>query len=809
MTLCMTCCATCAMAGECTVQEPTYTGPPYNGTESCRTAMETAFGVWGLPTDGDLCGWPGIVCRSGRLVGLTARAIGQLPSNLAECTSLEGVDLFVFGSAIATLRDTRISRDYNNTAVAHEVSTMPPEWAAWSNLTSFRLSGLIRGTLPPQWAEWTKLESFHVGPEASSDEMVFDRWEDGVTGPLPPEYAAWIDLNYFNASRLHLTGTLPPNYASWTRLAIFEVKHCKFSGELPPAYSAWRNLRSLDVSSNMLVGALPPEYSALTSLQSFAADTNFFAGELPPAYAAWRQLSSFSVRWNALRGELPPAYGAWTVLKRFNVKENMLTGPFPTAYKSWTRLERFQASGNRFWSTLPPEYASWTSIDIFEVGHQEDTWGVTFSYAPISQYQYEPQQLPAEYASWTRIRLFRADNTGLQTALPPELGAWANIEDFTLRGSALTGSLPPEYGAWTKIRSFYATPYYPNTGLKGSIPASYANWSNIREFSVANSHVGDNLRGGVVVPKAPICRQGHLTVFSEGRILASWDRWHPGLVSGVGFTCIPCRYGTFYTELAGGTRACVPCGLSTYGDRTGLVGPDECKLCPAGTFGTRPGLTSAVDCTPCEVGSFRAATRVEVCEACPVGMITAGVGAASAEACICGQGSYAEGGSCVLCGFLSTTSGQGHRSADDCTMSSYGIIVLGCSVAAAVLVPMLLVGALLKRRLSQARQEVKAMLELCMDFVIRVDAQGNVLGGSGKQDFCAKFGKAGTATLLADRTSAVELGRIRAFLASTVRLRLPQKIQATLRAAHDIDVECNLFGVCSSAGSTLVGVQVR
>jgi len=173
----------------------------------------------------------------------------------------------------------------------NQLTSLPPEVAQLTDLSSLDLRGNQLTSLPPDVAQLKNLLYLDLrGNQLSS---------------LPPEVAKLTNLQGLDLSWNQLT-SLPPEVGQLTNLQVLDLRRNQLSS-LPPAVAQLTNLRWLDLSGNQL-SSLPPAVAQLTNLRQLWLSGN--------------QLTS-----------LPPEIGQLLHLRELDVKGNPLTSPPPEIVK--------------------------------------------------------------------------------------------------------------------------------------------------------------------------------------------------------------------------------------------------------------------------------------------------------------------------------------------------------------------------------------------------------------------------------------------------------------------------------------------
>ncbi len=170
--------------------------------------------------------------------------------------------------------------------MGYEDALQKIEKVARDGATELDLSHNQLTTLPPEIAELTSLTTLNL-------------WDNQLT-TLPPEIAELTSLTTLHLSRNQLT-TLPPEIAELTSLTTLDLTGNQLT-TLPPEIAELTSLTTLNLWGNQLT-TLPPEIAELTSLTTL----NLWGNQLttfPPEIAELTSLTELDLRDNPL--PIPP-----------------------------------------------------------------------------------------------------------------------------------------------------------------------------------------------------------------------------------------------------------------------------------------------------------------------------------------------------------------------------------------------------------------------------------------------------------------------------------------------------------------------
>ena len=216
-------------------------------------------------------------------------------------------------------------------------STLPAAYSNWTLLQHFTAVGSV----PIE----ASLANFNVIPFPYTSSSIRT---GQLHGTLPPEYGAWSNLTSFAVANNRLTGTIPLTYGltwgsklqylylqqnnftgapltdvtignislslmqNWTSLCIMVLRSNKFSGTFSSLYGVHRwgsNLIEFDIADNYFIGSLPSSISSWPVIKHFNVGNNIFSGSLPTTYSNWvSHIWNLDLSYNSFSGNIYKLY---------------------------------------------------------------------------------------------------------------------------------------------------------------------------------------------------------------------------------------------------------------------------------------------------------------------------------------------------------------------------------------------------------------------------------------------------------------------------------------------------------------------
>jgi Leucine-rich repeat (LRR) protein len=218
----------------------------YNETDGPKWFENTGWTVAG-PVGSSPCGWFGVTCESGRVVGLDLSRCGldgNIPPEIGNMDQLKSLTLGWTLSA--------------GERMGYVYGPIPTEIGNLLNLEHLDLSGntareddwrsgpmLIRGPIPSSIGNLTKLKYLdlsYLPNDEGFDPIGF------INGNIPPEIGNLINLTHLNLSSQSLAGDLPAELGNLAKLKLLSLVSNDFSGEIPSSFNNFSQIELLDLA---------------------------------------------------------------------------------------------------------------------------------------------------------------------------------------------------------------------------------------------------------------------------------------------------------------------------------------------------------------------------------------------------------------------------------------------------------------------------------------------------------------------------------------------------------------------------------
>ena len=253
---------------------------------------------------------------------------GEIPAELGDLTSLEGLDLL-------------------HNQLTGEI---PAELGSLTNLTRLWLAGnQLTGEIPAELGNLTNLAVLVLAGNQ-------------LGGGMPAELGSLTNLEELGLSSNQLIGEIPVELGNLSNLTGLFLTNNRLTGEIPAELGSLTNLKRLFLYTNQLTGGIPAELGSLTSLEGLELQRNQLTGEIPAELGDLTSLTELDLQYNQLTGEIPAELGSLTNLEGLRMDVNRLTGEIPAELGNLTNLKRLFLSNNRLTGEIPAELGSLTSL---------------------------------------------------------------------------------------------------------------------------------------------------------------------------------------------------------------------------------------------------------------------------------------------------------------------------------------------------------------------------------------------------------------------------------------------------------------
>ena len=306
---------------------------------------------WPLPSQpgASPCGWYGVTCENGRVVGLNLSGeeiTGHIPAEIGNLTALRDMDLSASTGLIPRPPLT---------------GKIPAEFA---NLVNLETLNVVDNMFDSDGIDvlWTlpKLKTLSFSPPGPISESIGNlanlesltmRYSSITTPPgnignLPATIGNLLKLKTLSVSNCGFNGPVPISIGNLTELTTLSLTGIGFSGVVPSEIGNLVKLESLLLSGTGLVGPIPNEIGSLTSLKELDITGIKNGGSIPSEIGNLINLESLNLANNELSGSLPGSINNLTKAWLLNFPGNNLSGRIPDVTN--IKINRLKIAGNKF-----------------------------------------------------------------------------------------------------------------------------------------------------------------------------------------------------------------------------------------------------------------------------------------------------------------------------------------------------------------------------------------------------------------------------------------------------------------------------
>jgi Leucine-rich repeat (LRR) protein len=294
-------------------------------------------------------------------IGLNAGLTGQLPSSIANLSSLQTLRFDGSGisgsipSAIGNLLNLQVL-GMSSTFIS---GVIPESIGRLGNLTEMDLfSTDLSGIIPLSIGNLKGLN-------------VFDAHHCNLGGPIPASIGNMSNLLTLDLSKNSLDGSISNEIFKLSSLIYLNLSYNSLSGHLPSEMSSLGNLNQLVLSGNRLSGEIPESIGECTVLQYLILDNNSIDGSIPQTLSNIKGLTALNLSMNKLTGVIPSNIGTIQDLQVLYLAHNNLSGPIPSLLQNLTALSELDLSFNNLQGEVPKEGIFRYSTNFSIIGNSE------------------------------------------------------------------------------------------------------------------------------------------------------------------------------------------------------------------------------------------------------------------------------------------------------------------------------------------------------------------------------------------------------------------------------------------------------
>ncbi|XP_038884463.1 receptor-like protein kinase HSL1 [Benincasa hispida] len=492
--------------------------------------------LWLWNASSSPCGWPGIVCRDGRVIGISLRnknitgkvpvvicnlqnlsvvdlswnyIIGEFPEVLYNCSKLKYLDLSgnYFGGPIPQDIERLRTLQYMDLSANNFSGNFP---AALGRLSDLRTLNIYRtqcnGTLPAEIGNLSNLEILSMAYNTllvpSTIPQEFKKlkklkymWmtKSNLIGEIPESFSDLLSLEHLDLSSNNLMGSIPAGLFSLQNLSNLFLYQNQLSGEIPKSIRA-SNLLNVDLSANNLRGTIPEDFGKLKKLQVLNLFANHLSGEIPRSLGLIPTLKGFRVFNNSLTGGLPQELGLHSNLEALEVSMNKLSGSLPEHLCKNSVLQGVVAFSNNLSGELPKGLGNCRTLRTVQLSNNNFSGEIppglwtTFN---LSSIMLDGNSFSGELPnslSWNLSRL-TINNNKFWGQIPPNVSAWQNLIVFEASNNLLSGMFPDGLTSLPHLTTLVLS----GNRLSGQLPSTIGSWKSLNTLNLSRNELSGHI----------------------------------------------------------------------------------------------------------------------------------------------------------------------------------------------------------------------------------------------------------------------------------------------------------------------------
>ncbi|GFQ03476.1 LRR receptor-like serine/threonine-protein kinase gso1 [Phtheirospermum japonicum] len=391
---------------------------------------------------------PDDICRNlPRLVwlGLSKNQYlyGQIPSNISQCSRLQGLSLAF------NMFDGPIPREIG------QLRMIGGLYLSGNNFT---------GAIPEELGNLTTLE-------------VLDMGSNKLEGSIPPQVFNISSLRYVNMYHNNISGMLPEGMCTHLKqLQTLQLKDNGITGSIPTRLYQCSALRVLNLASNKMHGPIPPDIGNITLLEELDLAGSNLTGEIPCEINHLTNLREIELSWNNLNGSFPQCLSNISTLLEITISGNQLTGNLARDFGyGLPNLEVLRFDGNYFTSD-PWQLRSF----ITSLANCRNLKKLAMSQNPLTG------TLPGSVGNLSSsLENFHMADCKLVGSIPEGIGNLSNLIVLDLFGNRLTGTFPKSLVNMKSLQGLHVS----GNRMSGPIPTSVCKLPKLFALGMGNNRI--------------------------------------------------------------------------------------------------------------------------------------------------------------------------------------------------------------------------------------------------------------------------------------------------------------------------------
>ncbi|KAL8507362.1 hypothetical protein ACS0TY_018057 [Phlomoides rotata] len=421
--------------------------------------------------------WNGIMCSSGRVVGIVLNNLGLSAD----------VDLNVFTNLTMLVK---LSISNNSISGKFPDSLIPFKRLEYLDISD----NMFSASLPSDIGKLVNLQNLSLAG-------------NNFSGSIPETISGLVSLVSLDMSHNSLSGPLPSSLTSLGSLINLNLSMNTFTKSIPKGFELMTQLDVLDLHGNMLEGKLDPDFLLLTTASYVDLSANLLEDQQKFIVGISPSVKHLNLSHNQLTGSLVGEAQFFGSLKVLDLSYNQLSGELP-GFSFVYDLQVLKLSNNGFTGAIPNDLLKGGSLVLTELDLSSNNLSGPISMitsTTLHTLNLSSNVLSGELPLLTgSCAVIDLSNNQLEGSLTRML-KWGNVEIVDLSQNRLTGSIPEVTAQFLRLNHLNLS----HNSLNGSIPKVITLFPMLRNLDLSfNQFDGPLLTALLTSPTLKECRLG-------------------------------------------------------------------------------------------------------------------------------------------------------------------------------------------------------------------------------------------------------------------------------------------------------------